>query len=82
MTSIGTPQESKGIETQEEVRNLDLEITEAVEEDFPSKHLLFLPFEMAQIIAKIEAHHRQLPILEKAMNRQRKNPSIIKTTKK
>ena len=81
MPSIGTPQDSMA-ETQEAAKNLDLVMTIAVDEDLPSKQLGFLSFQMAQIIAKIEAHHRQLPILEKVMNRQRKNPSIIKTTKK
>lgn len=57
MPSIGTPQDSMA-ETQEAAKNFDLVMTIAVDEDLPSKHLRFLSFQMAQIIA--EERHKSL----------------------
>lgn len=61
MISIGTPQKFGRTNTHEAARNLDLEMN-AADEDFPSKQLLFLSFQIAQIEAKKETHPQELSL--------------------
>ena len=62
IASVAKPQKSERKETQEATQNFILRIKSSWEEVDPSKHLLFLYFQIVQIQAKKDRLHMVFPL--------------------
>ena len=60
--SVARPQKSRRKDTQEATQNFILRIKSSWDEVDPSKHLLFLSFQIVQIQAKKDRRHMVFPL--------------------